>query len=560
MTKVMAEQDAILLASEYRYVDRCRSIPGGRWDARRRVWRYPKTPMIAATILRKFADVRVDVDQEVRRLAESVRLEEANSFKKAEDLPPIPQTATQPWRHQLQAYHFAMNLPAAALFLEMGTGKSKVAVDVAVNKGCKTILIVCPKSVLGVWPKQFALHAGVNVETVVPKGSTAAKKAQVALEAVERCERIGRPVAVIVNYETVWREGFAEFVLSREWDMVILDESHKIKAPGGKASMFCYKLGQKARNKLILTGTPAPHSPLDVYAQYRFLDPGIFGTSFNAFKTRYAVMGGYEGREIIAYRMMRTLPNGRPNPYYDPKLAREWEEKLHSVSFRVRSADVLQLPEAIHETRTFELSPKASRIYRQLEDEFYAQVDAGEITVSNALTKLLRLQQITSGFVRNDDGQDVEIDTGKAELLADVLDDIDPSEPVVVFCRFQHDLDVVRKVVEARPKGNRYGELSGRRNDLAKDSTFPENVDVLGVQIQAGGAGIDLTRARYAIYYSLGFSLGDYEQSLARVHRPGQTRTTYYYHLLAEGTVDEKVYRALRARKNVVEEVMFKRA
>ena len=92
-----------------------------------------------------------------------------------------------------------------------------------------------------------------------------------------------------------------------------------------------------------MTGTPAHNSPLDVYAQYRFLDPGIFGTNFSAFRNRYAVMGGHGGYQVIAYRISPTLPDGQPNPYYSPKLDQEFQE-MYSIAFRVRTGDVLDLP------------------------------------------------------------------------------------------------------------------------------------------------------------------------------------------------------------------------
>lgn len=125
-------------------------------------------------------------------------------------------------------------------------------------------------------------------------------------------------------------------------------------------------------------------------------------------------------------------------------------------------------------------------------------------------------------------------------------------DPVVVFCRFTADLDAVKWVADEL--GWRYGEISGRRKDgLNERSKMAENIDIVGVQIQSGGVGIDLTRARYGIYYSVGFSLGDYDQSLSRIHRPGQTRQVAYFHIVGEKTVDETVYAALQARKDVID-------
>ena len=137
-------------------------------------------------------------------------------------------------------------------------------------------------------------------------------------------------------------------------------------------------------------------------------------------------------------------------------------------------------------------------------------------------------------------------------LLRDVLEDIAPEEPVVVFCRFHRDLETVNRVADET--GRRSCELSGRIDELK--AWQAGEAPVLAVQIDSGGVGVDLTRARYSIYYSLGFSLGSYEQSLARIHRPGQTRPVEHIHLLAEDTVDEKVMSALSRRADVVNAVL----
>ncbi len=140
----------------------------------------------------------------------------------------------------------------------------------------------------------------------------------------------------------------------------------------------------------------------------------------------------------------------------------------------------------------------------------------------------------------------------KATVLEDKIADLPTSEPIVVFCRFRHDLQEVEAM--ARRLGRSYSEVSGVRKDLERWQEG--DTEIIGVQVQSGGAGIDLTRAAYCFYYSLGFSLGDYEQSLARLLRPGQTRMVRYYHLCCQGTVDLRVQQALRERKDVVESVL----
>jgi SNF2 family DNA or RNA helicase len=166
---------------------------------------------------------------------------------------------------------------------------------------------------------------------------------------------------------------------------------------------------------------------------------------------------------------------------------------------------------------------------------------------------MLRLQQLTGGALDSDEGLPLHRSEEKERALADFLIDLDPAEPVVVFARFRADLDAIR--LAARAAGRAVRELSGTRRELAEWQADSVG-SVLATQIQSGGEGIDLTRAAHCVYYSLGFSLAQYEQSLARTHRPGQSRPVTYYHLIASGTIDRYVYRTLRQRRDVIDRVL----
>lgn len=541
----------IQIRAPFGWKDRIKDeLPGRAWDAKAKVWTVPATASGAVACMTLFTPNLCSTDPEFEALIEKARTRvRVAEHKTAGELPDIPSTATPAWLHQKQAYWFGEQLDALGLFMDMGTGKSKVVVDLVVNRGHLRTLILAPRAVVNVWPKQFRIHGGRAVKVVAPRVST---PSGASTPVPDRAEEIARalqytkpdqPLVCVVNYESSWRQPMDKVLLDQQWDLIVLDESHRIKKPGGKTSMYCGKLGRRATHRAILTGTPMPHSPLDVYSQYRFLDPGVFGTSFATFRTRYALMGGYGGHEILGYQRQEELA-----------------EKMYSIGFRVMATDVLNLIPPIHEERTCVLEPKARKVYHDLYDDLVADVGNGQITPANALVKLLRLQQVTSGALPVEDpdtGEEeiVVVSEAKKELLADVLEDFAPTEPVVVFCRFKHELKFIAEVAEKQ--GRRYGELSGSRKDgLTDDSTMRDDIDVLGVQIQSGGVGIDLTRARYVVYLSTGFGLGDYEQSLARVQRPGQERQVVYYHLHCEDTIDEGVAQALANRKSVVEFVM----
>jgi SNF2 family DNA or RNA helicase len=428
------------------------------------------------------------------------------------------------------------------LALDMGTGKSRCAIGLVEEWKATKVLIVCPVSVMRVWPSQFAQHAARTWHVEQAHGSSKARAKRLPLLLAQASA--AAPVVYVVNYESAWRDPIGDALLAEDWDVVIADESHRIKAPGGRASQFVHRVGKKAKRRLALTGTPMAHTPLDVYAQYRFLDEGIFGTSAFRFNHRYAIYGGYEGHQIEGYQRQDELA-----------------EKFGRIAYQCKAEDVLDLPELHAVTRTCALEPSAARIYRQMYETFVADLatdeeDRAPLIAANAAVKVLRLQQISCGSLPDvDTGESVVVSTAKADLLRDVIADLPESEPVVVFARFSADLRAIHKVAD--DLGRTYAEISGGRKDgLTADAKLAPGAQVVGVQIQSGGVGIDLTAACVAVFYSVGYSLSDYLQAQKRVHRPGQTRSTLYVHLLTEGTVDGVVYRALRDHEDVVEAVM----
>lgn len=313
------------------------------------------------------------------------------------------------------------------------------------------------------------------------------------------------------------------------------------------------KLGLMARRRLALTGTPMPHQPLDVWSQFRFINPYHLERTFGEFKMRYAIMGGYFDKQIVEWRDLDDL-----------------ERRFRQLAFRV-SNDVLDLPPEMDEVRTSVMSERGQKLYAQMERDMIAWVsESSFVTAANAMVKLLRLQQMTSGWAPDESGTLKAIDAEKERLLKDVLDDL--REPVVVFCRFKSDLEAVHRASECA--GLESAELSGDRDELAhwqgrepgfglapikrEGGRIPTGdiPDVLAVQIQAGGVGVDLTRARVAVFYSIGFSLADYLQARARIRRPPQARPCLFIHLQIRDSVDEYVLRAVEARGDLVDSVL----
>lgn len=517
----------IAVRSEYRHVALCRSIGDGRWNPELKIWTWPLDPLIAEKIDKTFPSTynRTPGFIELRQQVAS------EVIPTGDNLTPIPLTKNEPWEHQLRAYHFAKPLRGAMLDIAMGGGKSKITIDLIQNSTDKRVLIICPKKVVPVWPVQFERYCVVPYRILPLRDGTNQQRLAMAKQAMATT-KLDTLLVIVINYDSARNDPFAAWALAQQWDRLVLDESHKIKAPGGATSRFCATLARRATSRLGLTGTPLPHSPLDAYGQFRAIDPTVFGTSFARFRSKYAIMGGYQQKQVLGYQNQD-----------------EFHRRFYSRAIRVEK-DVLDLPPEMHmrppDIPYATLGKKARDLYMQLEDDLIAELDGGEVVASNVLVQLLRLHEIAGGFLSG-----TKVDTGKEELLEELLDDIDPSEPVVVFALFRKELEVIHEV--AKRLGRASLELSGSRDELAR---WPKDGPILVVQIQAGGVGIDLTAACYGIYYSKGFSLGDYDQSLARIHRPGQTRNTTYYHLVTERTVDQKIERALTERRELVKAIL----
>lgn len=535
-------------------------ILSARWQKSRVAYLLPATPQAALSIADALGQYGIDADAAATELVKAGHAAKGAQGKRvALDLPPVPGSKTDAWTHQRQAFWFARELPGVILDMEMGTGKSKVVCDLIHDSRAESALIVCPERVVGVWPKQFGIHCGGDKHIIDPRRQNRrgewellpiAKRVELYEHALHECD-CGLPHVLISNYSAAAHEPFKSWSLLQHFDYIAYDESHRIRSHSGVWSKWAAKMHAHADRRLGGTGTMQAQTPLDVFGQARAIEPGVFGNTFTGFKNRYAIMGGFEGREFQGM---------------NPATEDEFVARLASFTYRA-GEEVLDLPEMLPEvTVEGRLSPKAWKAYRDLEDDMYAEVrrtvEAGidvtdEVSAPNVLVKILRCQQLTGGALPLDSGEVLEIDTGKADLLADELEDIAASEPVVVFARFHHDLDKIQQVAEKL--GRPYGELSGRRSDaLASDATLAEGVQVAGVQIQAGGTGVDFTRSAFGVYYSVGHSLADYLQSRKRLQRPGQTRSVRFRHLVMSGTIDEDVYEALANRQSVTDRIAGK--
>lgn len=439
------------------------------------------------------------------------------------------------YQHQSDAVAW-LKAGGSLLHHGMGSGKSRSAIEYLLSAGSKRVLVCCPKAVMPAWVKQMKLWSAGRFRVVVLDQSDRARKEKALAAALGDTT----PVLVIVNYDSAWR---MPPLAKTHWDCLIWDEVHRLKSASGRASRWAGKMcsSNPDAKKIGLTGTLIPHSILDVMAIYRSVESPAcetFGDSIVRHRYRYAVENPHQRGMVVGWRNLD-----------------EAHLKIARTTHYIRTRDVIDLPPIRFLDVVVQLTTEEARVYRELEREFVAVIEDKTVTAANALTQLLRLQQITGGHVKIDQterARKISEHPSKGVAIADMLEDLPNDEPIVIFCRFVSDIACAREVCERAGRG--VSELSGRRNDLA--AWQDGKTAALVVQIQSGGIGIDLSRAAYCIFYSLGYSLAEYDQAVARLHRPGQKQNTTIYHLVGraggQSTVDGRVYQCLQERRDVV--------
>lgn len=425
------------------------------------------------------------------------------------------------------------NNKGCAFLMDMGTGKTITTIALAGTLYHKhkilQLLVVCPKSIVDVWQAEFEKFAAFPYSVVVLDG-TGTKKADTIRHMIGNGLQV-----IVVNYESCWR--LESELAAWKPDMIVCDESSKIKNPQAKCSKALHRLGKLSEYNLILTGTPITNSPLDFFSQYKFLDESIFGSSFYSFRGYYAIVGGYQNHQVVGYRHLAELV-----------------EKAHSIAYRIKIDDAVELPEFVDEIRPIKLEKKAQQIYDGISKDSYAELMSGEVTTRNVLTQLLRLSQCTGGFIRNDDGDDAQqVSTAKLEALEDIVDEcMEQDKKVVVFARFVPEIDAISKMLTKKKIGHAIikGDVQDRAEQVEAFQKDPDTRVFIG-QLATTGMGLTLTAGTVAVYYSLDFSYANYEQSRARIRRIGQTKRGVYIHLVCKDTIDEKVMAALRQKADV---------
>lgn len=412
------------------------------------------------------------------------------------------------YRHQEIALSYLRLNNSFALLLEQGLGKTLILLthirDLLKSGDIQNYLIVAPKSALGAWERDIELF---NSEDQILLNNA----------------------GTFINYDRVWRKDFDK----QTFDLVGLDEAHYIKSRSSRRSKACLLLGSKAKYRYILTGTIISNGKLeDIWTPYTFLDcyyergyprSRIFGGAYKKFEDKYCILNMYH----------------KPSSYIH---VRELQNIIAEHCYRAKKIDCLDLPDKLpDEIVKVDLLEKS--LYKRLATE--SAILEYEILADNPLSRLIKLRQLCSGFIKLEDGTIIETKNEKLQILEELLESFEDDKKIVIFAEFKYSIHKIEELLKKLKI--KYVTLDGDQKDKTIWRKFQtdKSIRVFIGQYQSANAGIDLFASDTIIYYEPTTRSVVLEQSRDRIHRTGQTNKCSYIHLLTKGTVEVDIYRAL---------------
>lgn len=454
---------------------------------------------------------------------------------------------TKPFEHQKAAVERFVDKPYGALFCEMGTGKTKIMLDILGNNDSEDIVIAAPNGLHFNWealeiPKHFPKE---DCEIYTWRGMPTSKTRKRDLNQFLKSDAKYR--FLLINVEALrTKNGYSlvqDFLsswFSRNKQFVI-DESTCIKNPKAQQTRAVLKLAEMCHKRWLLNGTPITQGPLDLFSQCRFLNKTALPyNTYTAFKHKFAIettmtMGQRSFKKIIGYQNVEELT-----------------KLLEPFSLRLEKKDCLDLPDKTFSTVSVELEPQQERLYQRMKDECIIEFETGNIvTATMALTQLVKLHQILTGFVTTDEGEAVSLKNNRVKMLLQIAE---TSSPLVIFCAYKEN---VRQLHEALTE--KYGENSvvvysgdtplNQRSDAIRK--FQSGRAQFFIGTSAAAKGLTLHRASTMVYYSNNYSLETRLQSQDRIHRIGQNDKCTYIDLVVPNTLDDAILKRLKQKKEL---------
>ena len=466
------------------------------------------------------------------------------------------------FKHQEEAVDFVLSRGGSGcLFHDPGLGKTRTALHTFFRLKVRTpilkLLVVCPLSLINAaWredlKKFFGEAAAERFFDIHDEGLPDMLPSSVDFFAV--------------NYEFFQREeNVQKFIAaSRHLElMAVLDESSKIKNHASLTTKHLLAIRNLFKHRVVMSGTPAPNSEEEYWAQLEFVRPNVLGKSFNKFKRTYFHLRGRGGvpintggmimsKAVMADLFRKQGAEWAILPEKREALFREIGPWIHAA----KKEECLDLPDQIDETRLVQMGPKQKAAYRQMKNLLVAEIQGQDVVAQVALAKLMKLREITSGFAISENQEIVETECPKLAALEEILDELGDRQ-AIIWCQFTWEIERIQKFLHSKEQS--FADLyCGTRGKEESISGFIDGkYRYLIANPHSAAHGLTFVNCSHQIFFSLDYSWEAYEQARARTHRAGQKNICVYYHIMADGTIDQEILEVLR-KKGDAQEIVFR--
>ena len=518
------------------------AIPSKRYDRRKDYWIVQNLNRNCDYMLRQLKQY---MTESAIQVAQETIAKNAVSYEK---FPSWYKFKTIPFEHQTRAMDFAYGLRRFALFMEMGTGKTKTVIDLYsahfMSGKIDTWIVFCPVDLKRNWEREIDIHCPLSdiPVYVIDSGKKGERAAQEAVKQDRFIAIVGiESLSVGFKKGSVYHSTL-DLVINRQV-AVCIDESHNCKSPDSNRSKNVLQLSQTARIMNIMTGTPTSQGFVDLYMQFEILDPNVLGFgSFYAFRSRYAVMGGYENKQIVSYQHIDELM-----------------DLIKPVTFQCTKEEALDLPPKTYMVLEVEMSAEQKKAYRQIDEDMRTVINEDvEVTVEHMMTKFGALQQISGGFLNFDNDFEereakILIDPTKNPKIREIvkLTEEHPEKSIIVWAKYRAEIEMIKQALE--PLGGVSEYHGGIEDRMEQVDAFNNGTNRFFVSNQqTGGTGLNLVVSDLVIYYSNSFRLVDRMQSEDRCHRIGQkSKKVTYVDLWCRDTKDEHIHCAISNKQDL---------
>jgi len=508
--------------------ERCKSVLGAWWSKKTKTWRYPGFAVF--DVIREFPELPCSPGV----LEWRKKLHNIVTWNKEVKRGNHPCEAPPPewlYMHQQVAYHLLMCNPDFALFMDMGTGKTVAVLTALDALGDRTLVVTRSALIYSAWLEDIEERFPWLLGSTIPwQGSKRKRK-------YEKQIRRGTNVRIILTNFDTYRNDW-DFLRSCGCKILVVDESSILKDPKKKTAtdklrtperLIRHARQPEVERRIIMSGCPAPNSPLEYYQQVQFLDPSVMGDSYYRFRLQWC-----HQTDRLGYKYDMTTE--KKNKMLD---------RISAISYVISKDECLDLPERTFTPVKMDMHEAQAKAYRQMLRDLIMQHEAGEIEAGRVVTQIMKLRQITSGFAYYREEEDIDdrktawIGSPKYKELENLLSDIGDEQAII----WRHFDEEGKRLAELLgDKAVDYSPLKDGEKPQALKDFKKGKYQYLIAHPASLGHGVTLVNCRYAIYFSLSNSYEQYIQSIDRIYRAGQKHNTQIFFLMCNKTIDEEIY------------------